>query len=138
MADLRKKTKVAEWEAQHPGAFHANAADLVEEAPKRPSHGDTWGKWRLDTNRRVMEFHPEGGSWAYEFDLEESHDPCSLLDFILEVNTKAWASAEDIGDFVEALNDLVGNARTVFCPFGQPMTASPWTLMARSPDRQAE
>jgi hypothetical protein len=70
-----------------------------------PVHGDRWGHWEFDAERLVLMY--EHGRHEYEVDLEDMTTSAGMLDWIFQVNTKGWASREEIGDLVQALDDLL-------------------------------
>jgi hypothetical protein len=129
MADRSKKTKEAEWLREHPdGTEVVNFADVEDEPP--PRDGDSWGRWRLQTSDMTLRLEDKG-RWIYEFDLEKKHTPGTILDFIFQINGKVYVTSEDIGDFVEALEDITGNAQGVFCPFGTSRQAIPAKILLK-------
>ncbi len=79
-----------------------------------PQNGQTWGNWKLSTRELVLKYTGEGG---YEVDLEEMTSSANVLDWIAQVSQKAWASAEDVGNFVRAINDIF-ELQQRLCPAG--------------------
>jgi hypothetical protein len=69
-----------------------------------PIHGDRWGKWEFDAKRLCLVFDGAGG---YEVDLEEMTTSAQMLDWIFQVSNKAWAERKDVGDLIQALEDLL-------------------------------
>jgi hypothetical protein len=80
-----------------------------------------WGKWRF--NREAMTLtHDEHD---YEVDLERMQASAAVLDWIFQVSAKNWATSEDIGDLVRAL-DLLVDPQATLCSRGLD-TATPLT-----------
>ena len=73
--------------------------------------GQRWGDWEYDKSRLVLEFDrlrsSDGRDW-YEVDLEECTTGLDVLDWILQVAGKRWATPADIGALVLALESLLG------------------------------
>ncbi len=53
----------------------------------------------------------------YEIDLEDCGSSAQMLDWIFQICSKAWATPQDLGDLVQALNDLLRPQATI-CSFG--------------------
>lgn len=70
------------------------------------THGTRWGNWQYDADRLVLEYKGKDG--MYEIDLETCNDSWSILDWILQIASKNWASPEDIGNLVLAFEGVVG------------------------------
>lgn len=71
-----------------------------------PADGDRWGKWRFDAKGLSLVFE-ENGREQYAIDLTEMDSSAQMMDWIFQVNMKSWASRVDIGNLVEALDDLL-------------------------------
>lgn len=84
--------------------------------------GQTWGDWKYDKSRLVLELdRPDryGGRDWYEVDLERCDSGAAILDWVLQVAAKAWASEEDIGYLIRALESTVGpGLQGLVCPGG--------------------
>ena len=60
----------------------------------------------FDAERLVVVYRDEEGDDLYEVDLEKMTSSSKMLDWIFQVREKGWASPKDVGDFVQALDDL--------------------------------
>ena len=54
----------------------------------------------------------------YEVDLERCTTPAQVLDWIVQVSKKTWATDVVVADLVRALDDLL-DVQGTMCPFGQ-------------------
>ncbi len=72
--------------------------------PEPPKRGDLWGRWRYDSQYLCIE-DAEGYYWI---DLDRTYDAAGILDWIAQLNEKSYLSAKDIGDLVQAFDDLTG------------------------------
>ena len=83
-----------------------NAAEILEVSLKTPypEHGDRWGRWEFDAKRLCLVFQGIGG---YEVDLEKMSTSAQMLDWIFQVSNKTWAERKDVGDLIQALEDLL-------------------------------
>ena len=61
---------------------------------------------------------PQTGAWAYEIDLERCRTSAQVLDWIMQVASKIWATDAVIAGLVRALNDVLDPQATL-CSFGQ-------------------
>jgi len=68
-----------------------------------PAQGDQWGKWKFDAERLALVF----GNGEYEVDLENMNSSAQMLDWIFQISNKSWATRKDVGDLVQALQDLL-------------------------------
>lgn len=69
----------------------------------------TFGRWTINPEACTLEISPSGGGHdTYQVALEEMQDSASILDWIFQLNEKTWATAEDVGYFVEAVEYLFG------------------------------
>ncbi len=82
-----------------------NALEIMEVASKvpYPEHGDRWGQWGFDSKRLCLVFK----DGLYEVNLEDMNTSAQMLDWIFQVSNKTWADRKDIGDLVQALEDLL-------------------------------
>lgn len=82
-------------------------------------HGDPsrWGPWRLVPEDWCLD-HVE---WVYEVPLLECRTAAMALDYIAQVNTKAWADAATVAGLVAALDDVL-DLQASLCPCGRAKT----------------
>lgn len=67
-----------------------------------------WGKWQYDAKRLVLVYRdPRNRNWDYEVDLEECYTASEVLDWIAQLSAKTWATREDIGYLVQALDEIL-------------------------------
>jgi excisionase family DNA binding protein len=105
---------VQEHRADKAGEFYTGQEFMEQYQPEEITHGYTWGRWTYDARTLVLH-HP-----YYEVDLERCIDVHSILDWILQVAGKTWATSSDIGDLVRALAELAGyGLQGAVCPFGR-------------------
>ena len=88
--------------------------------------GRRWRGWSYDVRGRVL-VHGESG---YEVDLGRCRDSASVLDRVVQVSRKAWATAEGVGGLVRALDDLVGLQAHV-CGGGRDHEIDPEAILRR-------
>ncbi len=69
--------------------------------------GHRWGKWAYNKDTLTIVYH-SGEKWEYEVDLERCKTTSDILDWIVQIAQKAWATPEDIGNLVRALDELSG------------------------------
>ncbi len=96
--------------------------------PPKLRHHQSWGSWRLDAERLVLEYVPEG-CWRYELDLEKNHDAASVLDFIFQFYGKGWATPVLMADLLEAIYDIF-DPQDNLCSCGRNRCISPGRFWA--------
>jgi len=79
---------------------------IPEEIPF-PKNGDWWGPWRYNARVLSLEYYDGQGNWRYEVDLERCKNCADIMDWIFQLNTKAWCTYEEMGHLVKALGDLL-------------------------------
>lgn len=79
---------------------------------------ESYGRWRYDPDRIVLVYVGDEGREEYEVDPEECTTSAKTLDFIAQVSRKTWASREDVGNLVAALDDLL-DIQSNLCSFGE-------------------
>lgn len=84
-----------------------SVSELMKWNAPAPQNRDTWGRWRYDSKRLVLEYYNKDSSMGYEVDLEDCDTASEVLDWIASLNNKSWTTVEDIGNLVLALNDLL-------------------------------
>jgi hypothetical protein len=92
-------------------------ATLMKHVPLEPDHGDRWGEWEYDNKAFVITHRGAG----YEVDLERCATSAQMLDYIFQVAGKAWITPKDLGDLVQALDDLLSPQGTL-CSLGEGKT----------------
>jgi hypothetical protein len=74
-----------------------------------------WGVWRLERANLTLVHSGEGRS--YEVDLEAMNTTGQMLDWIFQVSGKSWATRQDVGELVQALDDIFHPQQNL-CPGG--------------------
>jgi hypothetical protein len=77
-----------------------------------------WGRWTYDPKRLALYYIDDRGFEIYEIRLDECNTSAEILDWIAQINTKTWASSQDIGELVKALDDLL-SFQGKFCGGGK-------------------
>lgn len=67
--------------------------------------GHRWGRWEYSKDTLEVIYHSPDG-WQYGVDLERSNTSAQILDWIIQIAQKAWATPEDIGNLVRAFDEL--------------------------------
>ena len=76
-----------------------NAFTAIAEKNRGP-----WGSWHFDPRTLTLISEPSG----YWVPIRDCWDHQSVLRWIAHVRQKSWCTPEDLGQFVAALDDLVG------------------------------
>ena len=88
----------------------------------RPRHGHKWGRWMFNGQTLTLQCFMEGNDEfvIYEVDLDRCIDAPSIFDWVLQIAGKTWATPDDIGNLVLALNQLAGDGlQGMVCPWGK-------------------
>jgi hypothetical protein len=64
---------------------------------------EQWGKWKLDRDSRTIYYD---GRHEYWFSLAQMNNSAEVLDWIVHLHDEKWATPEDIGNLVAALDDI--------------------------------
>ena len=117
--EYRKKVEAVMQSANREGEMFVTAVDLMEASMKvpYPVSGDSWGAWRFDAERLTLNYIDEQRGDLYEIYLDEMSSSSHMLDWIMQIQSKTWASAKDIGDLVQALADLF-DPQSTLCSMG--------------------
>ncbi|MDH7973576.1 hypothetical protein QH494_15400 [Sphingomonas sp. AR_OL41] len=65
-----------------------------------------WGPWTIDLRDARLVY--QRGEMEYFVPVDEMTDSAQILDWIFQVNEKSWASRDDVGHLVEAIEDMLG------------------------------
>ena len=131
MADL-----VAEIKQQHDVEVEIVADEEAEQLIRRmqlednewsnempPPRASDWGGWRVEGLELVYSAYPGGG--VYPIDLERFTDSAEVLNMIVQVAKKNWATDACVAGMVRALNDLLQpQAHLCSCGANKQMTAA--------------
>jgi len=89
--------------------------------PGLPEVLDDYGFWHLDRKLLTLTLSADSPSgYEYEIDLERFVSSGEMLDFIMQIASKSWATPEIIGTFVMALNDIF-YPQANLCTWGQEL-----------------
>lgn len=68
-----------------------------------------WGRWFYvsDQDTGVLHYRDDDGSEPYEIDLATCDRGTEILDWILQIEGKNWASDADIGALIRAFSDIL-------------------------------
>jgi len=72
-----------------------------EETPKH------WGRWTLDEENLSLFTNYDNDEKRYSLPLVLFNNPEETLGWIISIQEKLWTTNQDIGDLIEALNDLL-------------------------------
>ena len=75
-------------------------AEILEEDHRRTQ----WGNWRVNGSNWTL-VHAETN---YEIGLEEMNTSGEMLDWIIQISEKSWATPQDKSDLLDALNSIFG------------------------------
>lgn len=75
-----------------------------------------FGNWKFD--KKNLTLTHSGAGRGYEIDLERCTTSAEVLDWIFQIESKTWASAEDLGELVRAIGTLLSPQATL-CSEGQ-------------------
>ena len=67
-----------------------------------------WGRWEFDEENMALVTRYCSGKKGYSLPLVLCNSSAEILDWITSIHKKSWARNKDIGDLVEALDDLLG------------------------------
>jgi len=98
-----------------------SAREIAEEQNKirqEERKNNTYGLWKLDTDRLVLDYSVKGRQ-IYEIDLERCNNAAQILDWIVQLSHKTWATPQVIYDFISALDRILGyRLQGRVCPGG--------------------
>jgi hypothetical protein len=77
------------------------------------------GPWALDADLLVLRIAGDG--YSYRVDLRECLTSAQVLDRVLQISRKRWATDAVLGGLVRALNWAL-DPQTHLCPFGHSKT----------------
>jgi hypothetical protein len=89
----------------------ADTLDALNSQP--PKHGDNWGRWKLNGH---------GDHWSldlgsYWISLQNITSNAQMNDWIFQLASKTWVTAEDLGNLVLAFEDIFSPQATL-CGMG--------------------
>jgi hypothetical protein len=88
---------------------------------KRRWDPERWGPWRLNRNYTLNQ--PGRRESPYHIDLERFTSSAEMLDMIMQVAGKAWATDEVLAGLVRALSDTI-DPQACLCSSGQSKALS--------------
>lgn len=81
--------------------FHA-VLEILDRLLSKPLP-EKWGNWKLDRDKRTIYYD---GPHEYWFSLGQMNNSAEVLDWIVHLHEEKWATPEDIGNLVAALDDI--------------------------------
>jgi hypothetical protein len=75
------------------------------------------GRWTFDEQALALDYHDTAGRWLYEVDLKRCRTAAGMLDMIMQVAGKTWATDDVIAGLVRELDRLLAPQATL-CSFG--------------------
>jgi hypothetical protein len=97
--------------------------------PPRPDRD--WFGWELHGTWLSYPAYPyPGGSNHYSFDIANRTTSAEVLDIIMQVDRKLWATAECVAGLVHAFNDIL-QPQANLCSGGTNKHMTPATIAAR-------
>jgi hypothetical protein len=79
--------------------------------------GQRWGNWKLHADNLTLVLN-HGEEKPYDVELEMIRDSASMLDWIFQVQSKAWATNKITGDLLAAFHDIF-DPQANLCSFDQ-------------------
>jgi hypothetical protein len=95
---MPEETNVAETQ---PKGIHA-IVEIIDRLLSKPLP-EKWGNWKLDRDKRAIYYD---GPHEYWFSLGQMNSSAEVLDWIVQLHEQRWATPEDIGNLVAALDDI--------------------------------
>jgi hypothetical protein len=82
---------------------HAMSLDRISDAVSPSADSPRrWGNWSLQTDNWTLTYQND----EYAVDLENCNTPAEVLDWIFQVEGKAWATAQVLSDLLHAVSDI--------------------------------
>jgi len=91
---------------------------------ERPKHGARWGRWRFNAHVLSLEILGAGKRShiiEYDVDLERCKTSAATLDWLCQVMHKRWTTNKDVGDLLQAIDELADGLQSVMCGGGVEM-----------------
>jgi hypothetical protein len=106
-------------------ALIKTSAEFVREfKPPKPR----WGEWRL--SGMYLEYPAYGPGKTYPINLDRFTSSSQMLDMIMQVAHKNWATDKCLAGLVRALNDIL-NPQSMLCSGGRDFRAPRTRIRAR-------
>jgi hypothetical protein len=120
--DYREKAERS-WEQFKKSRGLGDAVSLADSHDYRrlvPRHGDTWGDWKYDAEYFVLAVD-DAERHHYEVNLREFKTSAGALDWIFQVAGKTWVTPVQLGDLIQAIDDIIEPQATL-CSGGHDKT----------------
>jgi hypothetical protein len=75
-------------------------------------------KWVFNPKKKQFEFYDKDAWLEYEIPLMNLNDSAKILDWIIQIHHKGWATPRVFHDFVDALDYVCGGIQKLYCSFG--------------------
>jgi len=95
--------------------------------PKRYGTGHRWGHWRYVKRDLALEYITDDGYMRYDITLNRCRTSAQILDWLCQISQKSWATPEDVGNLLKALDDLAGGLQGCVCSFGHERGPITWS-----------
>ena len=83
-------------------AHQVNSDNVVDAVPPSWDSACQWGRWSLQRDNWTLVYQEED----YAIDLEDCNTSAELLDWILQIERKSWATPQVLADLLHALCDI--------------------------------
>jgi hypothetical protein len=84
-----------------------------------------WGEWRLNAKALTLT-HSQTN---YEISLDEMTDSAQILDWVFQIQAKAWATPDTVSSLLDALADLL-DPQANYCSGGVGRSCNPREAIA--------
>lgn len=88
---------------------------------------NTWGNWQLNLKNACLE-HPLTGLQPYQIYLGDIFSSAAILDWIYQMDEKAWTTDRDVSDLVKAFYDIFGRG---ICSGGVSHSFNPEDILSK-------
>jgi len=103
---------------------------LIELKYERKYAASEWNGWRLETTNYTLDAFDTNGHWLYGVDLERCTTSAEVLDWIMQVAGKQWATPELMSGLLCALRDVL-NPQATLCSCGRSKRLTKSELRSR-------
>jgi hypothetical protein len=108
--------------------------ELFEEGDRemREHLANGWGQWRYDPEVLVLIFTMDDQrDHHYEVDLERCKTSAQVLDWIMQVAGKNWATPQVMYDLIRAIDDLL-HLQSNYCSWGEERNPDVYEVLKKN------